>query len=620
MSLDIFEIGSFPTDYVVVSEDTTFEYAEAVLFDDPYQIWNLVFEFELPEETFVLADSTYDEEYPFALTDTFNVPYLMDYILSETAFIEDKYEELGGEFIGRWDEKDVDENYTFTMLLWAMYVNEEFPIVFYNYPLAQTEYFDFGNVIYRYPTTADEFSFDLPTIYFTNPYFVEEFGDLLYKVVTSDEYPELVHDWWKVSEDSVLDNLVPYTLFNTAADTELFPNLISVYALVDSFDIEPNPVATWKTVFTDEFFVIPPIYQYRFLPFTKDTDTFDIESFLLVYSEYFEFPASYIIKFTDYFDFIDVIIKTEDTFELSKPKVFIEDKWHRVLPIENFRLQRVVDPFIDWTQLNFNTWFDFEDFDCREFKVDTSCPVRVLEDFEIAAEFNVAFTVAAIDTFEFEDYGAFTFALSLNDSFYAFETWTMMGVDKFEFNPSGFTLSPIDISQLGIYPPTLYWDFFPPTLDSFDTPVDTFYLEHVTEFFSFVIAPHSFRLFLEDNIEDVLINIPEDMITLSTELPVKLNNKLVGYTYRGNGYMKGYAYLDYEGQPAETMADRLKTLENREYRPVDTEEFEIFSITDSILCDVEYVLHKKPQIGMNGTDTIYVLDEYRYRSNYNITH
>jgi hypothetical protein len=198
--------------------------------------------------------------------------------------------------------------------------------------------------------------------------------------------------------------------------------------------------------------------------------------------------------------------------------------------------------------------------------------------------------------------------------------WTTQGGDNFEFNSTGFAPFPIDASPLELFIPTLYWEFFPPYIDSFDTPVRTYYLEHITEFFSFMVTPITFRLFLEDTIEDVLINIPDEVITMTTELPIRLNNKLIGFKNRGNGYMTGYTYLDYEEQPPETMGDRLATLESREYRLVDIEEFEVFSIEDKILFDVEYVLHKKPQVGMNGEDRIYVFDDYRYRSNYNITH
>jgi len=159
-----------------------------------------------------------------------------------------------------------------------------------------------------------------------------------------------------------------------------------------------------------------------------------------------------------------------------------------------------------WQDRSFDSYFDFQDFDCREFTVDTSCAVRNADFFDITTEFDVSYTKQTEDEYEaLYEFLAIDFKRILTDEFYDFTIFYKGDYDTFDFK-TGFNFSnEINILEDFVFSMGIYWKEAPEEDDtfSFDFKNYVLYTNDQTSFY--IEKGNSYQLFLEDDFDGTLI-------------------------------------------------------------------------------------------------------------------
>lgn len=619
--MEAFEIGQFITDYTL-SDTTTFELPEDYYFDpyfDPYLLWILVFTFEIPEFTYALNDYSLDETVEFAEWNTEEYPYqLTDYPVG-TIFTTDEFEEFVQYYIGVWNEPDEDQFYSFATNLWFLKAQDDFLITFPTYKSMSSDAFDFSDVVYQYPADYYKVALSVPTLYFTTESMYESFGDMTWSTTPLDI--ELFPNFPVVAlstTDVFLDDVVPFTsmaLYVThlhLIDTDLFPSLITSWVLVDTYYVDPVDVITWVLIGVyEDFTVTPPIQQILYYLPMDITDWECAFNGPSVSLDEFELIEDYNLIFSDDMGIPDLysILDVDDFFGVS---TIYTSKWRRIIPVDNFRLNSIeapyVESFVNWQFIHFNTWFDFDDFSCGDFD-SPLCPSMSDDAFEIESEFDLPFAILDTESFEIslEDT---LFALYTVDSFYTFDMWITQSSDSFDFDRIGVNAHPVYFDPCELSVPNVIWTYFP-YIDVYENEYVN-YLQHSADYFTFEVSDIKYRLYIEDDTLDTLINIPDDILTSVTELQVNRNKKLIGFDYQGYGYMRGYTYLDYiVPTETKTLAQWLKMLDSMEFYMVFVEDFGVMEFYDSVLMTIDPIRWKRPQVGLEERDSMILTDYFR---------
>lgn len=546
MSIDNFELASIPTNYIVIDDDNSFEFMESYLLNqddlqypyDPYfQGWQEAFLDEIPILSY--AQSTYDEFYQdeeFPVLFYEDVFPVFDVAFSPLYNIE-TFEVVIFAYY-KWASPHIDEFYTFALFTWFLGSLEEFPIVFPPYRLISGTEFDFGDSPLRY-NLIDEFSMLLPTLYFYQPFFTETYGDVTWATITTDNYPNFqTISWTLTMADLVLDDIKPTITFVLRL-LEGFPSLITTWILISVSTMEMT--IPWIYSFREPFDFIPPINSFEFSYFPL-IENFEV-TFYLTYTETFDIPVSFSLLFDEEMgDYQFILITTDVSPYILLPQYtrydsniqkYIITKRFTDIPdfvdyfrLSYFRYHTIMEDFIDWGQIGFKTWFDFDDFDCREYTSDISCTPCNIETFEISYIDQYRYNNRTVDTFE-QDAPEIEFIDSVFEKFFDFDILHLYGLDTFEFSREDINHFPVFYDDFTLLY-TIIWQLF--IEYDFNTNISN-YLQHIEDNFSFDVTPIAYYLFLEDDIESVGITINETPLLEKEYTLIKENGRTMGYDY-----------------------------------------------------------------------------------------
>jgi hypothetical protein len=552
MPIDEFELTGFISNFLF-QEETTFEKDGSDLFwkepyispYDPYinYGWYIAFEDEVPEVSFSLVSEDGVPIYIFPILSD----EMVDLNFYETFPSDFNYEgfEVYDFSKVKWDISSEDQYYTLVSIGWLLKNVDDFLITFPSYWLEIDTFFDFGDVNFIFnPITETNYSLSLPLLYFNRVNYEEYFGDVNWAVSGSlDEFPNFYITIWNlINSDYILDDIKPTITFSLQT-TDQFYSYITLWTLFFSEYYEPSTIS-WANKKSDYFGVDPSVYVFNVLSCSVLIEDFDV-IFSLVSEEYFNFIEMELVLLDDMGDF-DYTLKNTESFEqdmtpytiyfdVSKtPEKVIVFKSFSPYPTDvdyfrlyYFRYDTIYEPFVNWSQSVFIQWFDFEDFDCRMYSTQDFCTAIISDDFEIEQLLSITYALPTVDTFE-KDAPDIIFHNIIIETFFDFDIYYLGSIDSFEFKSfSGGINNLVTEDIYNLFAPVIWWRGAERDL-SFDNPVETPYLLHIEEYYSFNITPGLYFLRLEDNYEEVYFNIFEESIKLHDSKVILKNGRFMG--------------------------------------------------------------------------------------------
>jgi hypothetical protein len=517
-----------------LTEQQTYDEYELPPVIDPYDpyapniYWEIAFEDEIPEFIYMLED--YDEIESFSIiseTPTIEEEYPLDY--EENYDLSFYYFPFDNEIriISRlWELEMEDHFYDLSTMLWKVESVEEFLITFPYYWLHSQTFFDFGDVTYNPNYIKEEFPVNSPLLYFIQV-FEEPFGDILFNNLP-------------ISQDTFLSYL--YLVFNMVFSSEILPNVPTTYTLLE-LDYFPNFIDSvqawvsvwaevevtirWGIIFADSIVPDPNIKVFEwklkdteiFIVFAlRDEETFDVVFSLIYFDDMgdiatwvlidtyvvpylfkpYRFNPSLLMPYKYDPGFPSILEETELSFMKSYDK--FDERW-RPERLHMYSMKA-------WQDTSFDSYFDFQDFNCRTYTVDTECSVRNEDSFDLTAEFNLPFVEQTYDEYEaLIEFIIIDFRRILTEEFYDFSIFYKGTYDTFDFKADFTLLNEIKDLDGFVFPIDIRWKDAPEPDENFNLDFKDYVLYTNDQISFYIDKGTTYQLFLEDEFDNTLICI-----------------------------------------------------------------------------------------------------------------